>query len=254
VRALSTAALLAAWESAMGEPAVDRAPALLRPLGLVEAGCDPSGLTVGACDLILLDLRSWLFGTDLDVVATCPACRDVVELVIPCPDLVPAAREEPGASADQPAPADQPRQVTVEEDGLLLQCRVPTNGDLRQLAGLGRPATVADLLERCVKTIEGPNAPPTAAGLPGAVAERVADALAASDPGADIVAEIKCPCGNVWAESVDIRAMLWAELTGWVQRRLAEVHQLASAYGWAERDILEMSPYRRRFYLEACAG
>jgi hypothetical protein len=82
----------------------------------------------------------------------------------------------------------------------------------------------------------------------------VADALAASDPGADITADIECPCGAVWAEAIDIRSILWTELTRWVQRRLLEVHQLALAYGWAERDILEMSPYRRSFYLESCAG
>jgi hypothetical protein len=35
---------------------------------------------------------------------------------------------------------------------------------------------------------------------------------------------------------------------------MIEVHELASAYGWAERDILEMSPHRRHFYLEACLG
>jgi hypothetical protein len=229
----------------MGEPVVDRAPALLRPLGLVEASCDPAVLTVGACDLLLLELRGWLFGADLDLVATCPACQETVELTIPSAALAPVM---PGA------PAGRPRQVTVEEEGLRIQCRLPTNGDLRQLAGLGRPATLADLLELCVETIEGPDSQLTAAGLPAAVAERVADALAASDPGADIVAEIECPCGAVWAETIDIRAILWTELTRWVQRRLAEVHQLASAYGWAERDILEMSPFRRRFYLEACAG
>jgi hypothetical protein len=248
VRALSTAALVAAWEDGMGEPAVDRAPALLRPLGLVETGRDPAAMTVGACDLLLLELRRWLFGADLDLVATCQACGEAVELAIPCADLAPTAPD------GLHAPADRPRQVTVEEDGLLIRCRVPTNGDLRQLAGLGRPATVTDLLERCVETMEGPNAPAVASGLPASVAGRVADALAASDPGADIVAEIECPCSAIWAETIDIRAILWTELTWWVQRRLAEVHQLASAYGWAEQDILDMSPYRRRFYLEACAG
>jgi hypothetical protein len=248
MRAVSTAALVAAWEGGMAEPAVNRSVALLRPLGLVETGRDLAAMTVGTCDLLLLELRSWLFGTDLDLVATCPACGEAVELVIRCADLVPAG------PSGQDVPADWPPQVTVEEHGLRIRCRVPTNGDLCQLAGLGRPATVTDLLERCVETMEGPNAPPAAAGLPVAVAGRVADVLAANDPGADIMAEIECPCSAVWAESIDIRAILWTELTSWVQRRLIEVHQLASAYGWAERDILEMSPHRRRFYLEACAG
>jgi hypothetical protein len=238
---VSTAALVAAWEDGMGEPPVDRAPALLRSLRLVEPACDPATMTVGACDLLLFDLRRWLFGPDLDMVVTCPACREVVELVIPAAAVVPDRPQAPVS------------RVTIEEGGLRIRCRLPTNGDLRKVAGIGPGATVADLLELCVEDMAGPDAPQDAAGLPPALAERVADALAASDPGADVTAEIECPCGSVWPETVDIRSILWTELTRWVQARLLEVHQLALAYGWAERDILQMSPYRRRFYLESCA-
>jgi hypothetical protein len=240
--ALSTVALVAAWEDGMGEPLVDRAPALLRSLGLVEPACDPAAMTVGACDLLLFDLRRWLFGPDLDLVVTCPACGEVVELVIPTAEVVPT---HPHAGVSR---------VTVEEDGLRIRCRLPTNGDLREVAGIGPDATAADLLERCVEDIEGPDACPDAVALPLTLAERVVGALAASDPGADITADIECPCGAEWPDTVDIRSILWTELTRWAQTRLLEVHQLASAYGWAERDILQMSPYRRRFYLESCAG
>ena len=239
---LSTAALMAAWEEGMGERPIDRAPALLRSLGLLEPGCDPAGMTVGACDLLLFDLRRWLFGPDLDLAATCPACGDVVQLDMPTAEVVPAR------------PDSRVSRVTVEEDGLRIHSRVPTNGDLRQVAAIGHGATLADLLACCVEALEGPSAPPDAAALPAAVLERVADVLVASDPGADITADIECPCGAVWTETVDIRSILWTELTWWVQRRLAEVHELALAYGWAERDILAMSPQRRRFYLESCAG
>ena len=242
MRALSTAALMTAWEEGMGEPAVDRAPALLRSLRLGQPGCDPADMTVGTCDLLLFDLRRFLFGPDFDLVATCPACGEPVEVVIPAAGVVPTP------------PAVPVSHVTVESDGLSIRCRVPTNGDLRALAAIGPGAGVTDLLGRCVEVIEGPHAPDTAAALPPPVAERVAGALAASDPGADVGAEIACPCGAQWPETIDIRSILWAELTMWARRRMAEVHQLASAYGWAERDILEMSPYRRRVYLESCRG
>lgn len=237
---LSPHALVAAWEDGMGQPEVDRAPALLRPLGLVEPTCDPADMSVGACDLLLFELRRRLFGPDLDVVATCPSCQETVELVIPTAAVVPLP------------PDARVSRVTVEVEGLKIQCRLPTNGDLRELAAIGSDATVADLLDRCVELVEGPGVPPSTVALPPGVAERVAEALAASDPGADISVEIECPCGVEWFENVDIRSILWSELTRWVQARLVEVHQLASAYGWAERDILEMSPYRRRFYLESC--
>jgi len=238
---LSTASLVAAWEDGMGEPVVDRAPALLRPLGLLEPASDPADMIVGACDLLLFDLRCRLFGPDLDLVATCPACGEMVELVIPAAEVAPVP------------PTARPSRVTIEAGGLRITCRLPTNGDLRALAGVGPGATAADLLERCVEEMAGPQVPRSAATLLPEAAERVTRLLAATDPGADITADIECPCGAVWPETVDIRSILWTELTRWVQVRLSEVHLLALAYGWAERDILQLSPYRRRFYLESCA-
>jgi hypothetical protein len=238
---LSTPALMAAWEDGMGEPLVDRAPTLLRSLGLVEPGRDPSDLTVGACDLLLFDLRGRLFGSDLDLAATCPSCGQGVEVVIPTEQVLPDKPDVP------------PPLVTVETDGLRIRSRVPTNRNLRDVFRYGPEATITDLLERCVDTVDGPGAPYAPADLPAAVAEHVADALAASDPGAEVTVEIECPCGAQWSEILDIRSILWGELTRWVQARLVEVHQLASVYGWAEGDILAMSPLRRAFYLESSA-
>ena len=40
------------------------------------------------------------------------------------------------------------------------------------------------------------------------------------------------------------------EIHAWAKRTLREVHTLASAYGWSEREILSMSAVRRALYLE----
>jgi hypothetical protein len=238
----STAALMAAWEDGMAEHPVDRGPSLLRSLRLGQAGCDPADMTVGTCDLLLCDLRCQLFGPDLELTASCPECGEPLELTIPAAELLPA----------HAVPAGGP--LMIEVAGLRIRCRLPTNADLRALADLGSAARLSDLLDRCIEEIHGSRASYSAAALAPAVAQEVADALAATDAGAEITAEIQCPCGAQWTAVVDIRSILWSELTTWAQKRMAEVHQLASAYGWAERDILEMSPYRRRFYLESCAG
>jgi hypothetical protein len=239
---LSAAALVAAWEDGMDEPAVDRAPTLLSSLGLVEPESDPAAMTVGTCDLLLFDLRRALFGPDLELVGNCPTCGEGVELVVPTAEVVPTP------------PAHRVSHVELEDSGLRVACRLPTNGDLRELGTLGSEATVVDLLERCVEKVEGDNAALPASEWPPATAERLAAALAARDPGADVSIEIECPCGATWSQLIDIRSILWTEVTRWVQARLTEVHQLASAYGWSERDVLAMSPYRRRFYLDSIAG
>jgi hypothetical protein len=42
---------------------------------------------------------------------------------------------------------------------------------------------------------------------------------------------------------------LWREIESMAGRLLRDVHALASAYGWHEKDILALSPVRRQFYL-----
>jgi len=39
------------------------------------------------------------------------------------------------------------------------------------------------------------------------------------------------------------------EVNEWAERQLQTVHKLARAYGWTEREILNLSPVRRQLYL-----
>ncbi len=78
----------------------------------------------------------------------------------------------------------------------------------------------------------------------------VEDRIAALDPQADIQLALSRPaCGHRWQAAFDILSFLWTELGEWAARTLRDVHRLALAYGWSERDILALSPVRRRHYL-----
>jgi hypothetical protein len=71
------------------------------------------------------------------------------------------------------------------------------------------------------------------------------------DPGADVRIGLSCPaCQHGWTLGFDIVSFIWGEIEDWAQRLLADVHVLAQAYGWSERDILALSPTRRQLYLE----
>jgi nucleotide-binding universal stress UspA family protein len=56
-------------------------------------------------------------------------------------------------------------------------------------------------------------------------------------------------CGAEWTETLDVPAFVWAEVEAAAVGLLTDVAELAAAYGWAERDILAMSPARRSAYL-----
>jgi hypothetical protein len=62
---------------------------------------------------------------------------------------------------------------------------------------------------------------------------------------------LTCPqCAHQWQAPLDIVSFLWSEVHAWAIRLLREIHELASAYGWSEAEILALSPWRRRAYLE----
>ncbi|MEL7046258.1 MAG: phage baseplate protein, partial [Pseudomonadota bacterium] len=75
-----------------------------------------------------------------------------------------------------------------------------------------------------------------------------------ADPQGNVELDITCPsCAEQWQSPFDIVAYLWSELEAWGQRLLGDIHALASAYGWTEAEVLAVTPWRRRQYLERLA-
>lgn len=125
--------------------------------------------------------------------------------------------------------ADEVRRAPTEE-GL----RLPTTEDLIAIEDAADLATAREmLLARC-----------------GADEDLVAR-MAEADPQADVQIDAECPaCAHRWREPFDIVSFLWTEVSTLARRLLVDVHDLATAYGWSERDILALSPARRNAYLE----
>jgi hypothetical protein len=127
--------------------------------------------------------------------------------------------------------------------------RLPTTVDLLEVAS-GSGQAVAALFNRCVEarhrgsTIQSET-------LPAPVFELVAANMAEVDPYADIQIALDCAgCSHRWSMVFDVVSYLWGEIEDWAERLIRDVHALASAYGWSEREIVGMSARRRRLYLE----
>ena len=79
--------------------------------------------------------------------------------------------------------------------------------------------------------------------------------LEAADPLADPRLDVACPaCGRHMDASVDPGALLWDDVQAYARSVLGQVHTLARAYGWTEREVLSLSPRRRAAYLEMAGG
>ncbi|MEJ2862584.1 hypothetical protein [Actinomycetospora flava] len=240
------AALLAGWEAAAELPAAARPAALLPHLAGVpglEAALD---LPVGRCAALAAASIVKTAGGTLEVLLRCPGCRASSEVTL---DLTPLAA---GGDADGGARAVVP--LALGE----IEVRAPTTRDL--LATRTEPDGVTALLARCLRHADGRELSKTEmAGLAPEEIDAV-DAAAREQAGsAGTVVRTSCPgCGAAVAAPLDLGALWWQQVAEAAHRLLAEVATLARSFGWAEREVLELSPTRRAAYLalaeESSAG
>lgn len=238
MRPLSAQELLDAWELGVGEPPVRRALILLAAACPEAAFEDLARESVGRRDARLLTLREWTFGPRLVSLASCPICAERLETAFDVADIRVGSFEDA---------AEEPLSLTVS--GIELTFRLPNSTDLAALSSAGSvDGARRRLLDRCLLG--------TGAGdLPEEALQAVARRMAEADPQGDIELSLTCPaCGHSWLAQFDIASFFWTEVDAWARVLLHEIHILASAYGWREPDILALSPWRRRSYLELIRG
>jgi hypothetical protein len=241
--ALQETEVLGIWERGLGQSPARRALALLAAADPGASAAELATRTVGERDAALLDLRERAFGARLTLTSVCDGCGERLEATLDVRALrVPAA-----AAVEELCVDDERRRLVV---------RLPIAGDLVAIESVrdveaGRRA----LLERCViaASVDGVEVDP--GELPDGAIRAAAERMARADPQADLCVALSCPgCGAAWEEPFDPGTFLWLELDARAQRLLREVHELASAYGWSEADVLAVPASRRRHYLELAAG
>jgi hypothetical protein len=246
MRALSTAALLEAWERGLGLSLFQRALTLL-------AAADPetpaerlAALPIGQRDSRLLTLRELTFGPTLAAVVHCPRCDAQLELGFNAEETRAASPLQHDCSGSDPEVF-----TAAVEDGEV-QYRLPTSIDLGAVSAqrnAARARTV--LLERCVLAITYKGIRIAVADAPAHVLSAVVEHMARVDPQGDVQVTFTCPsCGHQREVAFDIASFFWHEVDAWAARTIRDVHTLAAAYGWREADILAMSSTRRQLYLD----
>ena len=211
---LGPSGILAAWETGAPRRPLDRCLAILWAAGAED---DPAGWSLWERDRRLLRLREETFGAWLPARATCPACEAELEM-----DLDVRALAE--------------HLVSVESRADL---RPLTSRDLAAVAGVLPDQRAATLRDRI------------SAAAPDSIdADTLDQQIEAAARASELTTRLCCPeCEHTWSEVLDVAAHLWADVESAALRLLDDVARLAACYGWAEADILAMSPARRRAYL-----
>jgi len=246
MRSLSASELLAVWERGHGQSPI------IRALFLLDASLtdqEPSKLSVGRRDALLLSLREQLFGSQLTGIAACPNCMEMLELTFESSEI------------RAPTVDVQPATLTVKSGIYEARFRLPNSEDLMAVADKRDSLPAAEsLLTRCLiqarrKSRTKPPVTIESSDLPPALLSAIVEKMEQADPQANVQLNLNCyACGHRWPAIFDIVSYLWSEIDDWARRILREIHLLALAYGWREADILGMSEGRRRLYLEMIQG
>ena len=231
--------LLQIWEHGASQSAPVRARLLLGAAFPERTAEELGEISIGEQDASLLTLRQQMFGPQLECLTRCSACGEQIELRFRVAD-VRAEHAEAGVS----------HRLQAEECDV--HFRVPCGADLVALAAGDRSGTaVSVLLSRCVLEARIQNRLVPPAELPQSVIALLDQRMSELDAQAQVELDIACPgCGRPARTTFDIVTHLWEELDAWARTCLAEVHGVASYYGWSEAEILGLSALRRRVYLD----
>ncbi len=228
--ALSGERILIAWERGLSTPEP------WRPLALLELAmpeCDLSSLAsmpLAERNTRLLELRSISFGRTIEAFATCPQCDAPLQFVLNADDL----RQKLDIASEE----------TWIESETRMHMRAANTADLAAVKDAPRDDDACVmLLARSMGISEG-----------DIDLKDHSDWLSRFEH-LNASAETRCAltceaCAGRTEIDFDIAGFLWREVGAAARRLLAEIHRLASAYGWSEHAIAAMSPARRHAYLE----
>ena len=240
MRNLNAVDMLTVWEQGLNRSLLQRTLILLIAAFPEMAPDAIAELSIGSRDACLLLVRERLFGSRLVNNAVCPQCTGRIEWEQDISDIVVETSDSSAA-----------HQFSLEKDDYRLCFRLPNSIDMAELEGSSNAAAaLQQLLRRCILSVEYAGTNCDIDQLPESVIQTLNQRIEELDPQAEVRINLTCPdCSHRWEVFFDIAGFLWTEINEWAERMLRTVHKLARAYGWTEREILNLSPVRRQLYL-----
>jgi hypothetical protein len=199
-------------------------------------------LLVAERDRELVALRRMSLGPQVNALVRCPECGQESQADFSL-DALPLDFEVSRA----------PLRVEVEGGEAVL--RLPTAGDQEALADSGLEGDAERrswLIARCLVELGDRSSGfdlDFARGLPVAVRAKLEGALDAALPDLDLEMSVTCShCDADVLAPFDVQSFFFFELSARSRRMVRDVHELARAYGWTERDVFALSLGRRLAY------
>lgn len=241
MRNLNAIEMLSVWEQCLNQSLLQKALIFLVAVFPEMHPETLATLTIGQRDRRLLQLRERLFGQQLLTTAVCPKCKERIEWQSSITDYLMPCDEENETTAEN----------EFEAEDYFFRFRLPNSLDLAAVIDCENTQTAQQLLLfRCLLQIEYSGSSCSVDQLPEPIIGKLNQQIEALDPQAVIRINLSCPeCSHHWDVLFDIASFLWIEINDWAEHMLQTVHKLAKAYGWSEREVLNLSPVRRQLYL-----
>lgn len=210
-------------------------------------------LSMGDLQALLLQVRRMTFGERMECLLTCPACGERMDFQLNTDALLLPAAEHMQGSCEE--------EFTAGGVSFRVKFHIPTAGDvedvLRKKPGALHTAVRA-LMAQCVESVhrrDEPDEAVPAAQWPAELISQISPRMAELDPQAELKLQLRCPaCRHEFTTFFDTCNFFFQELSERERLLREEVHQLALSYHWSESDILQMTPRKRKLYLELLAG
>lgn len=235
---LEGGALLTVWERALAQPPEAREDVLLQAVFEKSARAQ----TLGQFNARLIDAHARLFGRELALRSGCARCGSVAQFSTDCAQL----------AAPLPVTAGDEQSHRLRLDEYEIEFRLPGRADITAVSSAVSDNDFAlQLLERCVLACTRDDAPIPISALPDAVLDALSQKMEALDPAASISFAVACPqCDARWDAKLDVGSVLWQKIQAAAEHLLLDIDALARAYGWSEREILQLTALRRAAYLQ----
>ncbi len=196
-------------------------------------------MSIGGRDALLFEVYTELCGPDVSCETVCLSCGERLEFSFRIFEIY------------TPNAARSAIIFPFQAGNFDGQFRLPTSADLLTLTDRTPGAARAELVSKCLVSATPGVSDDCMEAMPPKVIDRISEEMGRADPQADIHLSLMCPaCSNAWDAPFDIASFMWREIDTWARQVTQEVHWLATAYGWSEREILSMSQARRRAYIQ----
>jgi len=193
-----------------------------------------TGLHAGDRDRMLAEVYQRIYGQRVESTVNCSQCGEVFDLDFSLSNLLESLNI--GEDSEQVEPLGDGSYLLA--DGL--RFRLPTVEDEFAVIGLAAEVAERELLLRCIEDLPEGFDLNDRAGQIQAAMESVA-------PIVDLELDARCPeCGHEQQVHFDLQNFLLSALGAERGKLMAEIHSLASSYGWSLTDILKLPRSQRR--------